>query len=175
MQLCDLFRLRGDSGKALTKAGRFVSPRFAFEAALTKSGRADAYEKLPLAKAGELPAAASRQNPKGKTTYGCAPRTRPFGSTAAVRHYNCFSRATASRACGYLKIPRIGCCDDLGIVAPGAVANVAVQAFARSNGGLAVMLKKNISGAYSVMDCLGLAIGVRDECDDFIASLKGRN
>lgn len=34
------------------------------------------------------------------------------------------------------------------------------------------MLKKNISGAYSVMDCLGLAIGVRDECDDFIASLS---
>ena len=105
-------------------------------------------------------------------TYGLAPRTKPFGSTAAVRRYNCFSRVIVPLACGRQQIPRKGYCDDFGVVAPKAAVEVAIRTLTIFNDEISVMLKKNESEADSVLDFLGLSIGTRGECEEVIAGLS---
>ena len=103
-QLPDLSRLQGDGGPL----------------ALANLDHADAYWQFLSAKADGKSAAASLQNPMDWMAYGFAPRTQLSGPTAAALRCNGFSRAVASQAYAYQKIPRIGYYDDFGIVAPKA-------------------------------------------------------
>ena len=73
-----------------------------------------AYKALPLRAEDSNYAVIALWNPLAKAWYGSKSRTQLFGSTAAVLHYNCFSRIIASLLCRILAIPTVGYFDDFG-------------------------------------------------------------
>ena len=73
-----------------------------------------AYKALPIRPADINYAVLALWNPLESAWYGSKTRTQLFGSTAAVLHYNCFSRVIASLVCRILAIPMVGYFDDFG-------------------------------------------------------------
>ena len=69
-QLCGLFRFRGDSGPL----------------DMQRADDADAFKRLPSAKAGELASVASLQNPISRMAHGFVTRTQLFAPAAPVLH-----------------------------------------------------------------------------------------
>ena len=154
-QLCDSFRFRGGSRPL----------------AMLKAVDAHAYKQLPLGKAYELSAFAPLRNPMGEIKYSLAPRTQLFGSAGAVLCYTCSPRVMAVLTCEYLKIPCVGYYDDFGIVAPRAMAKLALLTFTNFYDEPFLILKRNKSEADSNLDFSKLTISSRDEVKEVIASL----
>ena len=98
--------------------------------AMAKADRADAYKQLPATTRDELAAAVTLRHPLDGGRRGSIPRTRLFGSTAPVLHYDCLSRIIASLTCRVRKFPRIGYYDDFGIISPECSIKDAVGIFA---------------------------------------------
>ena len=69
------------------------------------------------------------------------PETQLFGATATVLHYDAVSRAIATVAARWLKLPFLGPFGDFGIVATESAMQAAIRAFAAMNGILGFGLK----------------------------------
>ena len=96
--------------------------------ALGKGGESDAYKKLPLSPEDSLTAVITLQGPDGKW-YGFISRSLMFGSTAAVVHYNTFSRLLVSLFVRLFGIPMVGYFDDFGFVIFQTVSREALDTF----------------------------------------------
>ena len=120
---------------------------------MTGADHADAYKQL-IREENELAAAATLNTPSGEQWYGFIPRTQFLGPAAAVLHYNCFSRATASLARRVLRMPCVSYFDDFGIIAPSCLVDPALAAFAEPNESLPVAPKKRKSEAGPFPECL---------------------
>ena len=64
--------------------------------AMVEAGRRDAHEQLPVCAERKMLAVVTLRNPKSGKTSGPGARTRQFGATAAVLHYNAVSRVMAT-------------------------------------------------------------------------------
>ena len=77
-------------------------------------GHIAAYKFLPLRPSDSQFAAIALWNPDGENWYVCFPRAHLFGSTAAVLHYNCFSRLLTALLTRLLTLPIFGHFGDFG-------------------------------------------------------------
>ena len=83
--------------------------------ALGKADESDAYKKLPLRQKDMDLAVITLCGPDGRW-YGCRSRSLIFGSTAAVVHYNTFSRMLVTLFSRLFGIPAVAYFEDFGFV-----------------------------------------------------------
>ena len=134
--MCDLFRIRGDRRPL----------------AVDKADHADAFSRFPLKEEAELAVVVTPLNPIDGRQFGFILRRQLFGSAATGLHYNCVSRAIASLAFRYLKIPRIGYYRYYWIVAPRPLIKLALKSCARFSGVLVIVHEKLKSAAGPMLE-----------------------
>ena len=97
--------------------------------ALLKADHEAAYEQLPLRPQDQSRAIIALKHPVTGKWFGFGSHTLVFGATAAVLHYNVFSRLINALANRLLGIPSIFFFDDFSALAPRLLANKAMGFF----------------------------------------------
>ena len=88
--------------------------------------------------------------------YGFCPRTLLFGATAAVLHYNGFSRIVAVLANILFGLPVVNYFDDIGRILPTSISDEGLSTFKRFCGLIGVRLKEEKAKPGTVTTFLGL-------------------
>ena len=123
--------------------------------ALGKGDESDAYKKQPLTPADALSAVVTLQGPDRKW-YGFISRSQIFGSTAAVVHYNTFSRLLVSLFVRLFGIPMIGYFDDFGFIVFETISAKALATFESFCSLLEVSLSKKKCSVGRINSFLGI-------------------
>ena len=98
---------------------------------MAKADHRDAYMQLLLQAQGELSASVTLRNPSDNKLRGSNPKTQLFWSAVALLRDDCFSSAVAPSPCRESNLPRIGYCEDFGIVTQKEFIRDALGAFTR--------------------------------------------
>ena len=94
-----------------------------------KTDRESAYENLPLAPDSAKLCLVTLRNPADGIRYGFWPRALLFGASAAVLHYNAFSRIVAILANKIFGAPIVNYFDDLGFLLPTSIGMIGLTDF----------------------------------------------
>ena len=106
-----------------------------------KADRESAYKNLPL-KPDQAPlCVVTLRSPGDGLWYGFAPKTLLSGASAAVRHYNCFSRIIAVLINLIFGLPTINYFDDFGCLPPTSLVDEGLALFTRFCALLGIRLK----------------------------------
>ena len=101
--------------------------------------------------------------------YGFIPNTQPFRPAAAMPQRSCLFRAIALLARRFPKIPRIGAFGDLGVAASRVVVYLSLRPATKFSNELFIRLRKNKWHAEYTVECPGLAVSFRNDCEEVIA------
>ena len=124
--------------------------------ALIKADHEAAYKQLPLRPDDQARAIIALRCPVTGKWFGFVSRTLVFGATAAVLHYNVFSRLITALANRLLGIPLICFFDDFAALVPRLLSNKALAVFSRFCEIMGITLKPGKSEVGPKITFLGL-------------------
>ena len=124
--------------------------------ALIKADHEAAYKQLPLRPEDQFRAVIALRCPVTGKWFGFVSRTLMFGATAAVLHYNVFSRLITALVNRVLGIPLICFFDDFAALVPRLLSNKAMAVFSRFCEIMGITLKPGKSEVGAKITFIGL-------------------
>ena len=96
---------------------------------MAKADHKDAYKQLPVRGDPQCFAEVVLKDPPSGEIGGFIPKSQLAGAAAAALNYNAVSRAMATVAARWLRIPRMGYFDDVGVITTESAIEEALRAF----------------------------------------------
>ena len=124
--------------------------------AFGKVVRNAAYKFLPIREEDSRFAVIALWNPDSEDWPGFRTRTQVPGATAAVLHYNCFSRMVTTLLLRVLRLPTRGYFDDFWFFTAAATADITLRRFTRACEIFGITLKITKSEVWNIITLLGL-------------------